>query len=228
MLPLVSIGLTSIALYIEQRKEWSYHLTPFYMTGILAAALLWIEAGRALTGRRALRRVRFDLVALPFTGCLAAALACAALSLHAPRVQGPLVEAMSRLTAPGARVLVLSITLPPAYPALTELDRLPGSRYLWDFAIPFYAHESGPGGLEHPSTLAAADERRFRSELYADIDRFQPRLIAVNTQHPVQGRPVNFDFEPYLERAGIIDRILADYEERPGAADLRVFVRRTT
>lgn len=225
LLALVAIGMTSMGFYLRVHKGWTYQLTPLFMSGILGASLSWLEAGRALRPARALRWLRFSLIVAPLALGLLAALECVTASLDLPHLAAPLSEAIERLTARGDRVLVLSTSVGPSYPALTKTGRLPGSRYLWDFPVPFILYEAGTSGLEQAPPRVRAEQEQFVGELVSDIDRLKPRMIAINTISPCQGCPRGFDLVTYLELSGVMAHILGGYAEQPREQNLRLFVR---
>jgi len=60
-------------------------------------------------------------------------------------------EIIERYSSRGGAVLVWSTGVSAAYPALTQLDRKPGSRYLWMFPLPML--------LDGPAHDAASEAR---------------------------------------------------------------------
>ena len=196
-----------------QHKGWGYHTLPmrygFYLA--LTAVALGYAARLAMLPRWAGPGVA-ALVLLAF-GWSYLRTARSAWHYEAyPEV----TRLIAAETQPRDEVLVVSTSVACAYPALVELQRCPGSRYLWHFPIAFF--QAAPAAL-------AKEEQRYLSELRADILTRQPRLILLDASPESQGCGPDFRLPDYLRRQGILDLITARYERLASAPTLLAFRR---
>ncbi len=97
-------------------------------------------------------------------------------SMVTTKIISPLDKAVMGSTSPGDRVLILGTTSTSSYPLLLNLNRKPGSRFGWSFALDmvFYARLNSKSdrnwGLE---------QSKIVNDLVEDIGRLQPKLIAI-------------------------------------------------
>lgn len=103
-----------------------------------------------------------------------------------------LVQIVASYSDPGDEVLVFDTGVYPMYPALLELDRAPGSRFLWHFPIALYSRAPDP-----------PEERRFVEELAAELRQRRPALVLMNTITPCVGCAEGVSVPFYLRDRGL-------------------------
>jgi len=215
----------AVAGYLIQRKGWPYHQIPSIAGAALCVGVLALAIDGTASVRAAstwpLKVLRAAVVAVPVTFLVVIIATTWRLgqfdSEHGLRTFGPLMEAYTR---EGEPVLFLSTSVQPAYPAILQAHRQPGSRYLWLFPIPMLVGGTSPGAD------APAEERRFLSELTEDIARRRPPLIFVGDTAFCQGCPRGFNLARYLEAAGPLQLIRRNYQEMGAVGGFTPFVLR--
>jgi len=191
----------AVTIIVLQGKWWFYHFIPVF--GFLAAAVSCIVAA-------AVQRVEARTGARASWGTAAAlAMACALFAgslafygepfrLAYPPPKDALREFVERYTRPGDRVLVCSTFPAPAYPLLTEQDRLPGSRFL--FLFPLGMLSKVQHQPEH-AAWAAAEEQRILRELKQDIEQAPPSLVITRVPEADE------NLTEYLRQRGVFDSL---------------------
>jgi hypothetical protein len=173
-------------LYVVQKKGWAYHAFPFRACSMVVVAC-WVAGARALgtsedDGSRRLvlsftrRRIGQALGAL--VGVTAALCLFSLLVIDLPkdierlRRRSQIMRTIDSLTDKGDPVLVATTSVWDPYPALTLLNRVPGSRYLWLFPIPM---------LQAALRVKGDPEGEFVRELSEDIRERRPKLLLLGT-----------------------------------------------
>ncbi len=236
--PLTAMGLAAALSYVLQHKGWTYHLTPA-LAAILGILALWLaprhifqRLGSFVSARNALATT-FVLL-----GLWALNLGTQA---NAPRFRDRLVKdpgvprAIAELSREGDPILVIS-RLEVVYPTLLQLNRRPGSRYLWSFPLPMLYEDAvyRDGQFPYRGALTATpDENRFLDELAEDIRRLRPKLIFLDDKrlvfllHDPQNfwpRPKRFSVNDYLAQNGFLAAAMWDYHRSDFQGDLVLYV----
>jgi hypothetical protein len=217
----------AVGLYFAQHKGWSYHQMP--AIGSLALLLALLPASLPLGRIRSKIAVGVVGTLVPLAAGLVAI--DETTTFRAPLVErvvpdegfSPIIRRYTRRREP---VLFVSTSVTPAYPLLLQLDRRPGSRYLWFFPIAMVSRESRiarPVDARDNDWLAA-QERRFLSELADDIKVRLAPVIFVDSANACHGCPIPFSVFEYLQRHGALDFVMRNYTRQPDIAQFAVFV----
>jgi hypothetical protein len=220
--PLACVTAAAFGAYLYQQTGWRYQALPVFVSGLCVAGGILSQL-RAWLGRRGgLPRGRAAAWALP--GIVVAACAVAGLQQVragvAPMRETAFSAVISRYSEPGEFVAYISTSLPPAYPALQQLDRRLANRYPCNLPISFSL------GLAEVDPVAAREEKeRYLRELTEDIDAHTPRLIFVDSDDYSQGCPPGFELWDWLEEAGFFGRAMAGYRRLTTIPGHVVFIR---
>lgn len=219
----ISVG-AALAVYVLQGKGWSYHMVPALAPAALLCGLGLLSATRAAArglGGSAdliLRDAAPALLLIAVGGYVGAAVARNVVRISddsARATSSPFYRLIERETRPGDRVLVVSTSVAPAYPALVQSGRLPASRYFWTFPVALVNHrEKGKrrgSGDAAPHRMADQEARVLR-ELSEDLRASAPALVLIDHSGSCQGCPKRFDLFDYLTASGFVDRELRGYE----------------
>ena len=154
--------LGGIACQIVQRKMWRYHDIPMMLA---SALLVGITLAERLERRNPGKVVRvasgLAVVPIALFGTHASLSSLGEESWHNDVTS--VIETHSRV---GERVAFLLTSVAPAYPALTQTARLPGTRYLWLFALPMLLPDGCAAAANVPPSPA---EERFVHEIEQDV-----------------------------------------------------------
>ena len=201
--------LAAAGIYVFQSKGWFYQAIPFLGFRLLTATC--VAAGAV--GLVFARRPRAGLA-------VASAVALAALALFVagtdkpryiyPEPHNPFRGFLQRYTHEGDRVLFLSTGVTPAYPILTEENRLPGSRFLWMFPVPMFyrgapAAAAVNGFAYHDESSLAPEEKRFIDDLNHDVAGSPPAMIVTPLDAGCEGCPAGFNLTEYMRRGHVLD-----------------------
>jgi hypothetical protein len=153
-----------------------------------------------------------------------------------PRMQTALARASSSEmgtavvshSVPGDSVLLVSSGTTLLYPLVVQLDRRPGSRFIFSFPIPmlYYGVKLAAG---QPFDYRLADSRqreaeaRFRAEMDEDIRSRRPALVVVSTS--CGWCPDGFSLRDYLSETGFLQQSMRDYREGERFDSALVYVR---
>lgn len=228
----LTLGLcVSYGHYLIQLKGWTYHLIPAMGFAILLVPTVLIALSEAAVSDSPFRVWLSDRARVPIfcASCLGLTAICAvmtmlSLTFHGmPTKSDAIVPAIRAYTKRADSVLVISTSVEPAYPALLQEKRLPGSRYLKSFPIAMlYKGVRPQSGTRSPYRAAQdilPEEKEFLGELGDDVLKNRPKLIIVSTQMPCQGCPEGFRIDEYLSRSGWMERFMSGYtfvEHLPG------------
>ena len=215
-----SLVLLCLLVYILQQKGWLYHQIPFAYSGCLLAAVLLIQVGRDLheTDSHLCQMIAMSILlgtaigGFPWAGVITGQVTARDYGT------GRLAKWIIDETAPKDEVLFISTSVTPAYPALCQTNRRPGSRYLWFFPIAFFNSNRDDSSSNNP--FASKPDRdlesRFISDLRTDICRRLPKAIVIPIVSGLQGCPPDFNMIDYLVRTGVMETIQCNgYKEVP-------------
>lgn len=222
--------VTAILMYFVQHKGWLYHAIPAH--ALLAAMLAVVAAEMNTVNRRLPYKQMCIVLAIVFAGELVIA---TALTVR-PRMQTALARASSSEmgtavvshSVPGDSVLLVSSGTTLLYPLVVQLDRRPGSRFIFSFPIPmlYYGVKLAAG---QPFDYRLADsgqreaEARFRAEMDEDIRSRRPALVVVSTS--CGWCPDGFSLRDYLSETGFLQQSMRDYREGERFDSALVYVR---
>jgi hypothetical protein len=223
------LTLVGAALLIGQGKGFDYHAIPAQYTLIGAIALLMAPAMREVKVAVPYGILNSALVAI----FLVASLVCVSLVPRAisgapiGRItqSSAIAREIERNTAQFDRVAIISTTPSHAYPVLTQLDRRPGTRFLWFFPVSMiYKGVKGSSGsfpYRAPKDQSV-EEKLLLSDLAEDIAKNQPRLVFIH-DGCAEGCPPRFSLYDYLTRVGFIDKALKQYGAPRRIKDMMVY-----
>ncbi len=124
------------------------------------------------------------------------------------RVPDALEDVIHRYTHEGDQVLMLSMWISPTYSVLVHSNRLAASRYLWAYPLRMYEY------LQYQSTNPVEiakyryEEREVAEEIYDDIRKNHPTLIAIEPSSLKWDR--GWTIFSYLENHGL-EQVLDNY-----------------
>jgi hypothetical protein len=217
---LTVVALAGLVLLFAQHTGWAYHAIPAQFAFLGVIGLLVAEMGHlGFTNLRApfIKTLNLVLGAI----LLAMAALCGAFVIRAWS-GAPLASIVASSwfareiienTAPRDYVLFVSTGPIHAYPLLVQLDRRPGSKFLWLFPIPMlYANvpQSSDGYPYHTSAAQSEEERLTLQELSNDIARKQPVLVFIEISR-CEFCPPRFSLLEYLKLQGFFETVLSDY-----------------
>ena len=235
--PLVLTTVISVAMFLAQGKGWMYQAIPAIAGGAVLLALL---AAHVLPGtstnRPARGPARWTSVAV---GAALAAVIVASLAAIprtttrqlAELTHDALPKTIAADTAVGDPVLIVGTEVSAAYPLLTQLQRTPGSRFLFFFPISMlYDGVSGTAGAPFPYRGAAGapmppPEAQVWSDVRADMQARDPKLVLIDRRDPCSGCPPGFDMGDYLERTSFTSTALASYRRDGNVDGFDVYVK---
>jgi hypothetical protein len=178
------MALGGAILYVAQRKGWMYHAYPLRTCAAVVAACSVAgacilgsssdvsgERFLLLTSRRRIGRGLSALVVITGVVCLVCLVSIdTRKDIDRVRRHSQVTTTIGALTDPGDAVLVATAAVWFPYPALTLLDRAPGSRYLWLFPIPM---------LQAVHSTQGDPEADFVRDLAEDIRERHPKLVLI-------------------------------------------------
>ncbi len=217
--PLAALTLGAVLVYLLQAKGWTYHALPAFGWALMILAVSLV-CSRPLAFRdsepgQGIFRVKFSQNQLwPLVLVGAVGLCAGWVWERAQDAAQPdsISKAMLAYSQEGDSVLVISTSVRPAYPALIQLNRRPGSRYLWAFPIAMlYSGVTSDSSGNFPyRSLAEAppEEIRFLDELAEDIATIRPQLIFIDIGKGCSGCPAGFVIGDYLQHAGFAQNVL--------------------
>jgi hypothetical protein len=218
--PLAVVTAAAFGAYLYQQTGWRYQALPVYVSGLCVIGLVLAELRARLAQSGAWpRRAAWAFPALGVGVCLVLGVQQIRAGV-APIRETPLGAVVSRYSEPGEFVAYISTSLPPAYPALQQLDRRLANRYPCNLPVSFSL------GLAEVDPRAAHEEKeRYLRELAEDIDTNSPRLIFVDSDDYSQGCPEGFVLWDWLDEGGFFGRPMAGYRRLTTIPGHVVFVR---
>lgn len=226
--------LFSLASFVIQGKDYSYHLIPVYFGALPCMAIYACE----LVARPARFKARLAMLCIlgVAAGTVPSAAAELALSWTLGRARDeptPIWREILSRSKPGDAVLFISTNVGDGYPELERYGYKPGSRYLVSMPIALVHSDlraAGDVALYHEASNRPDIERQYLRELSEDIRTRSPRLVAIVDQPDCQGCAAGFNVYEFLRRAGVLDGALAAYDDvgtfEGKLSKLRLLVRR--
>lgn len=218
-----ALSILGLLLYWVQGKGFPYHRIPIDLPVLMTLCFLYLETSRVDASRppSPSRSIRQGLV---YAACaLLTVLFFARAAIIPPREVSPavaeldrgfrrLVEAHSGANDP---ILAFSTSVAPIFPTILQLDRAPGSRYIWTFPLALFYHVTGDEAVSteyHKPDSMPLEESRFLGELRADVANRKPILVVIPNRPGGQGLPEWFNIAEYLESVGWMEAALLEYE----------------
>jgi hypothetical protein len=237
---LALVALTAMLSFFVQHKGWRYQAIPAQAAAVGVLALVVGRSARSVAradaSSRRLTATGFGLFAVLVAMFGSMSALVIALVVHPKSEQrlaewtsgSPLRRAIVRYANPGDSVLFVNTDVGPAYPILTQLNRIPGSRYPTAFPIVmFYAGVHAQPGERfpyHDATTMPVEELLFRNELRTDIQRLRPRIILIREKPGCQACPEGFTVYEYLTRTGFVADALSDYRRLDSVEGYALYV----
>ncbi len=202
------LGLVFLISYFQQAKGWNYHLIPIYFyLFIFVSVFIW--AYPLLTKNRIFWFVAVVAFALVLKSTYNTYNSIRALmdptkaSTYWPALPKlyPIVRENSKSSEP---ILIISPTNIYNYPLMLQMNRTPGSRYLFHYPLSFFAPIP-----THPLSV------EYLRRLKEDIQQRNPTLIVFVTEIvETHLLPPNFDIYNYYVNGGIVDHEFQEKYER--------------
>jgi hypothetical protein len=218
--PLACVTAAAFGIYLYQRTGWRYHALPTFVSGLCVFALVAGQLRASLEGRRR------GPAAVAWGAPVLIVLACGVAVWRqvqagvAPILATPFSVVVARHSEPGDAIAHISTSLPPAYPALQQLDRRLANRYPCNLPVSFSL------GLAEIDPVAARREKeRYLRELAEDIDRNTPRLVFVDSDAFSLGCPPGFELWVWLSEGGFFEEALSGYRRLTTIPGHVVFIR---
>ena len=232
--PLAAATIAAAAVFILQRKGWTYHAVPilvlaYVVVGFIAAQLLTPTSDErpspALTSMIPARLLR-----LAFGSAIVLAIAISLIAAgtgvrgHQERIltNSAVGQRITAHSNAGDPVLLLSTSAWDPYPLLVQLERRQASRALFAFPVSLIYH--GSNG-DQPSPYPEV-EARFLEDLKADVLNKRPKLVLIDTTKPCYGCPEGMALTSYFERTGFVATALAGYERSSNVGRYETYVKR--
>jgi hypothetical protein len=130
---------------------------------------------------------------------------------------------LDQYSSPGDKVLFLNTGFSPAYPTVTQMDRLPGSRYTHLQLIAFIEFEKRQTNNSELLAKLQKDEDKIFAAILTDIEHNKPRMILIK-QNIFQGCPAGFSLEDLMEKNHYLSRILNGYRIVDTSLNLKTYV----
>jgi hypothetical protein len=209
--PLLLWTAAGYLVYFSQQKGFVYQGIPMF-TGIMLLAALevgWLSTlkyGRWLAGAAGLALivglVGTDVWKVPENPY----------SYPGEQSGGELADVIQKESKPGDTVLFLSIPVQDPYPIFVQLDRKPGSRYLWLFPLAFYEQMKYKASTPAEKQSVQNLEDKFVAEIAQDIETKKPTLLFLWTGVFNTGDPGFGLYLPrYFHSQEPMKRALANY-----------------
>ena len=202
----------TLVLFLWQAKGWPYQLLPFYYSTIIGIALAFIATPKPFVKELFLCSIIFTgasfLIMFDFNSRV---FTLQDRTLRVSQILIPknkLTNMIESLTTPNDRVLFLSTSVDPGFPALTYTERMPGSRFLIMFPIAFFFKHS----INYvPEKSMRDDEVMFYEMLKKDVTTLKPKLVFITIRDNLQVTPSYFKITEYLKKRGFYINILSAY-----------------
>lgn len=226
--------LFAIASFVVQRKDFSYHLIPIYF-GALPCVALWVGTQAWQSAAATGMRLRWCVAGIVLGTIPSAAIEVALSWTIGRQRDAPTAiwrEILDRSQA-GDSLLFISTNVGDGYPELVKYGYTCGSRYLVSMPMALVHSDlrlDGGERLYHDISNRPSVELQYLGELAADIDKNQPRLIAIVDQTDCQGCAPGFNVHECLRRAGLLSGVMASYRDvgafQGKVSTLRLYERR--
>jgi hypothetical protein len=220
ILPLIVFALASLIGYFLQGKGWSYHPLPFFFAGMVLALIeIWLMLRYLWHKSKLPIFVLLYGISLIVIGMLYQNVAQDILDVkNAERMDlarfgwpgytaargdlGTFAPAIMKRTNVNDRVIVISNGVQPAYPALLQLRRWPGTRHLQALLLSMFDYISDQPSTPDRRRLVAMKQKVI-DEYKEDIQKFRPKLIAIQECPLLE----------FVQRFHFIDKDMRDYQK---------------
>ena len=220
--PLGIVTLAGMFIHFYQGTGWVYHILPalagaFMIAGIKAEKFLVGMLREAVTTEEKDAFVGAFLAKPLRVACLVFALVLTGLSLSRITPPNPFALSIARYTQKNDRVLFITADVPCPYPILTQMERKPGSRFLWFFHMAMlyegvkYEGKLGHFPYDRLTPKSEALSRKLLGDLEEDIHRLRPKLIYITKLYSYDVRLYAFSILEYLQNEHFIENNLQDY-----------------
>ncbi|MDZ4832880.1 MAG: hypothetical protein SGJ27_03680 [Candidatus Melainabacteria bacterium] len=192
IVPLVVSGWLGFAYVIAEGKGYTHQCLPMFWCASISFAI--IGASLLTDLKRHCPRPLLRFAHLPaLTAIILTAIICSALLIQQSNqiladtaekrlkifAREDVYENIKRLTRRLDKVLILNNNIAPMYPAMTLLERIPGSRLMWEFPFPILVR------MEREDQNRPSKERDRLRDFYInvlteDIEKNSPTLILVD------------------------------------------------
>lgn len=219
---LAVVALTGLVLLFAQQTGWAYHAIPAQFAFLGMIGLLLAEMAHAL-GFTTLRATFITALNVSLGAVLLAMTVLSGAFVIRAWSGAPLAGIVASSwfareivenTAPRDHVLFVSTGPIHAYPLLTQIDRRPGSKFLWLFQIPMLYANIGrlSGEASYRTGDAQPEEERLSlQELSNGIVSNQPVLVFIQNSR-CEFCPSGFSLLKYLAANGFFEDSLSHYE----------------
>ena len=180
--PTVVFAFAAYIAYALQGKSWTYQAIPM----LFAINLSLVLAAWSICKRKVPEKY------LPATFLMSTVCVCGALfgalqilyqiweKPYIGKADPRLAQLIVDKTRPGDPVLFLSTTPGDAYPAIVQLGRKPGSRYIYFFMVDLFAYlREQPSLPAQLQKLLTVNEKLVEEEIASDIETRKPELIFI-------------------------------------------------
>jgi hypothetical protein len=189
--------LVFILIYLIQGKGWIYQRVPIWYA---CATIIAYAIGIFITeegGTISRRSVIVPLVLLMMQVAMVPRLHAYIIRGLPQLAESPLSLYFRTHSKPGERIAVLSTVVAPGSEALLYSDRLPAIRYLCAFPLPL--------AYTGMKTYAIANDRKrmvddYYASLLADLRKFTPPIIAIDTLWYFRNTPDGFTMKAWLQQ----------------------------
>lgn len=243
MRPLATALAMAAVVYIVQHKGWPYHALP---VSVLAYALAGLMLAQSMTraadsepsmGFTSLVRSRTWVLALALVVSLSVGASLLALGPSSREAEielvrdYPMARGIASYTNEGDSVLFLSTSVVDPYPVLVQMRRHQASRTMFAFPIALmYWGVQGEAGRPFPyrgvnGIDAPLEERRYREDLSADIQKTRPKIIMIDATRRCLACPEEFSLVEYFEQTGFMTA-LTEYAPSSQIDKFKVYQRK--
>ncbi len=209
--------LTSLASFVIQGKDFSYHLIPLYF-GMFPCIALYSAAIVRCGSRLSMGLARLAIIAVVL-GTIPSAAAEIGLSwvIGRPRDEPtPIWKEILNRSKSGDSILFISTNVADGYPDIIRYGYAAGSRYLVSMPIALVHSDiknADDGPLYHNEANQPECEKRYLEELSIDLVKRKPALIAIVDQDDCQGCAPGFNVHEFLRHSGFAADNMTPYRD---------------
>lgn len=211
------LTLLSLASFVIQGKDFSYHLIPLYF-GMFPCIALYSSAIV-----RCGRRLSTGLARLGIIGVVLGTVPSAAAEIGLSWVIGrprdeptPIWREILSRSKSGDPILFISTNVGDGYPDILRHGYATGSRYLVSMPIALVHSDirnADDGSLYHNESNRPECETRYLQELAIDLARRKPALVAIVDQENCQGCAPGFNVHEFLRYSGFAADNMTPYRD---------------
>lgn len=219
---LAFVGLASVFIYFQQGKGWYYHFLPMFYFIAIAAPLIFSMIKADTNWVRRIAAATMTILIIIFLGGMTYRLVRGMVDekylVNAPDYGATevamLIKTFSKVND---RVVIFSPSPLHSYPALLQLQRYPGTRYLFLFPVsffnnPLYADPTGSYNYKSLDQLSPA-EATFVQQMRDDMLVSKPQLLVFTKfNNEFDFLPDNFNIFDYFVANGLWGTFLDQYQ----------------